>query len=674
MRNDHCACPHLLREASLTDVDLRPLSPHLATLAGPLRFLLLTIIYGHTAVAANVITSTTTGEIESFRSVEGENRFRLPDAVLHTALEVEERAHCEAPFLPRVTLLQLVDLDRLVLLHGVLHHGQGDPLHGSQRSVLPRHVSAELLDAAQALDPREHVAVLVEVPVAEVRVPWPLTATVMWQWDFCSCIETQLCVEVHVTTPLTPPPITGFSVFPNPIHPRPLYHKTQTAQETPVCDSDRTRRFMMDIVNRLPPELQLRALGVCARGDLFSMSLVSRQFYHVCTPVLYHTIDLSSHNGDYIDFMGGWGKLKVPPDWLDRFHCQDLDGALYKRQLGFLRTLQAKPGFARHARELHWTTVRMPCKVEENELALHLQPSAVELEEGCWGWSENQLYFQLRREFDFNNCNSYLWGKLALMVHLKVVDIAFVDTDNREADPPPRGLFSSALSVRLTGMASRCLIKSPLGSVEPTGLRHLYLNNITEFAELSGIREGRTLREKKEDTTLSLNNQQPSWTNADPSEPVSWQMVKFGNIGDRHYWGANAAQLSAAPRGGQPTVPYPDGVRPMDSRFQRHILPAITESTWPKLLRLELFGVADYTYRPGKEPRVLNVPLSDADQDNIRSAVGDSVALDIRADATRYFWIGENGDETGIQELPDEEDTESDSDGDDASQAEDGDD
>ncbi|KAK8001199.1 hypothetical protein PG991_013421 [Apiospora marii] len=106
------------------------------------------------------------------RGVEGEQRLLLPDAGLHTAFEVEEGAHGDAPFLSRLALVQLVDLDGLVLHCGAVQHGQGDPLLGPQRGVLVGQVLAELADGVQALGPRKHVTVLVEVSVAEVGVSW----------------------------------------------------------------------------------------------------------------------------------------------------------------------------------------------------------------------------------------------------------------------------------------------------------------------------------------------------------------------------------------------------------------------------------------------------------------------------------------------------------------------
>ncbi|KAK7911602.1 hypothetical protein PG985_014083 [Apiospora marii] len=461
----------------------------------------------------------------------------------------------------------------------------------------------------------------------------------------------------------------------------------------------------MDILDRLPPELQLRALGTCASGDLLSICLLSRRFYHVCLPILYHSVDLSSHNRDAVAGTDGFGReFEYPSDWVDRDEgFGDVDSRLYERQLVFLRTLHAKPDLGSYVRELHWTTACISYVATEKELEPHLRPCAVEDYDGAWFWVRNRLYYQLRKVFDFPESNSYLWEAFGFMDRIKDVDIAFVNRETREADPPPPGLFSSAQSIRLTGIASRNLIKSLLSSTDPSCLKELHLNNITEFAELYGIREGITVRKKGQTrpfpTTISsragpmLTHLRPfigKWTNLDTlaidtvgePTPGAWGIASAETEEKRYeeigaFIRSVASQLRVLHfqqglngyyhgfrrpgRCGAPTMPHPDGIRPMDSRFHRHVLPAITESTWPRLRRLELFGVASYTYRLSGKARVANLPLSDDDQNNIRRAVGDEVGMDIRPDATKDFWVAES-DETGIQEIEEGNDTESDED------------
>lgn len=88
---------------------------------------------------------------------------------------------------------------------------------------------------------------------------------------------------------------------------------------------------------------------------------------------------------------------------------------------------------------------------------------------------------------------------------------------------------------------------------------------------------------------------------------------------------------------------------PVDKRFLEHILPAILESPWPRLQRMELFGVASYSTPDGESMGgTANLPLADEVQRNIRRAVGPTAQLDIRVNAERIFWRAGSEAGTGI--------------------------
>lgn len=79
-----------------------------------------------------------------------------------------------------------------------------------------------------------------------------------------------------------------------------------------------------------------------------------------------------------------------------------------------------------------------------------------------------------------------------------------------------------------------------------------------------------------------------------------------------------------------------DGLRPMDDLFHQHILSAILESSWPRLEKMELFGVAsDMCFA------LVQVRLVKADEtlSRIRPGVGSEPVLDIKSYATRLFWL-----------------------------------
>lgn len=92
----------------------------------------------------------------------------------------------------------------------------------------------------------------------------------------------------------------------------------------------------------------------------------------------------------------------------------------------------------------------------------------------------------------------------------------------------------------------------------------------------------------------------------------------------------------------------------MDERFFRYLLPAITQSAWPRLRRLEFWGVAAYSNAIVPEDRSLedymvDVPLSQNVQNEIRKAVGACASIDIRTKTERRFWLPEADAHGGVR-------------------------
>ncbi|KAB2574839.1 hypothetical protein DBV05_g6519 [Lasiodiplodia theobromae] len=116
----------------------------------------------------------------------------------------------------------------------------------------------------------------------------------------------------------------------------------------------------------------------------------------------------------------------------------------------------------------------------------------------------------------------------------------------------------------------------------------------------------------------------------------------------RHFMGSRSSRIPPSAR------PPPPRVRPMDARFVEYLVPAIVESEWGRLERMELLGVAarsrydddrwvfpyeDYEHRPG----IVNTPLDEGTQEALRKAVGEKAVLVLRESAEGYFWIPEYG-------------------------------
>lgn len=101
-------------------------------------------------------------------------------------------------------------------------------------------------------------------------------------------------------------------------------------------------------------------------------------------------------------------------------------------------------------------------------------------------------------------------------------------------------------------------------------------------------------------------------------------------------------------------LPPPPRVRPMDVRFVEHLVPAVVESEWPRLERMELVGAAARSRydddRPvfpyedcGDRPAIVNTPLDEGTQEALRKAVGEKAVLVVKESAEGYFWIPEYG-------------------------------
>ncbi|KAI1412082.1 hypothetical protein F5Y13DRAFT_200417 [Hypoxylon sp. FL1857] len=435
----------------------------------------------------------------------------------------------------------------------------------------------------------------------------------------------------------------------------------------------------MSFFQELPRELQLQVAGFCSLPTLASFSATSKALNSLITPILYRVVDLSSHNGP--DIKTAIHSSKVPSDWPEH-RCNPLDGIVYDKQRALIRTLRSHPSLGEYVRVLRWTTVDYPNYVEYEEvLPLYSQWNERII-------SQRELDVSLE-EYTFNDCTSRLWDTFSTFTHVLDVDIAFMASGEREACPPPP-LFQHVQSLRLSGMASSFLIRSILKSIHPTSLRHLHLGNLNQYAELEGVPEDLTIREKGKmvppfDRRYARNaglmrahlpECSSKWSNlqsliidtAGLSGPrldtISVMDAEILEAEDMRYQGLGTLIRSVAktiyafrfqqgpsnreyedgwriPRhvaDGRP-VPPQDGLRPMDDFFHRHILSAILESSWPRLEKMELFGVASHTCYPNREAPSTNSPLSNETLSQIRAAVGPDPTLDIRPEATRLFWI-----------------------------------
>ncbi|KAL7620938.1 hypothetical protein AAE478_008249 [Parahypoxylon ruwenzoriense] len=455
-------------------------------------------------------------------------------------------------------------------------------------------------------------------------------------------------------------------------------------------------RLSMPFFQELPQELQLRVAESCTRPTLLSFSTASKVLHQLLTPVLYRVVDLSSHNGPDIDLL--MKSSKVPSDWpMNRNN--PVDGIVYDKQRALIRTLRLHPSLGKYVRILRWTTVDHSQHAYEAELI----PLWDQYNEGTISRSKLEMSLE---EYTFNDCTSRLWDTFATFAHVLDVDIAFVAAEKREACTPPP-LFRQVQSLRLSGMASAFLIRSIMKSVNPGSLRYLHLNNLNQFAELEGLREELPLREKGKlrpfprpagsagpmrthllecsgkwcnlqsliIDTAGLSGPQPDRASATDVKALEAEDARYQELGAlirsvaknlrafrfqqgpteekyRNGWRQLPHVRSAR------LVPPQDGLRPMDALFHQHILSAILESTWPRLEKMELFGVASNTYCASLEATLTNCPLPEETLSQIRAVVGSDPVLDVRPEATRLFWLADSREGSGIVEINSDEWTE----------------
>ena len=240
---------------------------------------------------------------------------------------------------------------------------------------------------------------------------------------------------------------------------------------------------------KLPRDLQCLVAEQCDRGTLALLSVASKTYHDLLTPVLYRMIDLSSHSGTIRGTQpyNPEVPMECPADW-PRSGGDPVDGEVYRRQLVLIRTLRDQPSLGEHVRVLRWTIVDRPAY----EARLEYMPL---LERYRQREMSRREVLASVKEYLFYTCNSCLWDAFATFTHVLEVDLAFLHIEDREADPPPP-LFRQARSLQLSGIASSFVVKSILSSIDPASLRHLHFNGLGLFADLQGVQEDLPRREK----------------------------------------------------------------------------------------------------------------------------------------------------------------------------------
>ena len=357
------------------------------------------------------------------------------------------------------------------------------------------------------------------------------------------------------------------------------------------------------ILVQLPPEVLLSILAFCNPPTLYSLSRVSKAIHKLSLPLLYYDVDLSTHNRGVIRYTDRVILTELFSDGHPQpFPNDHFKQVVAKRQSAFLATVSKHKEYALWVQRLTWTLLFGPMEDDE--------PGGV----------QNAWDVEWDRPLRFPETDT--WDVLESLVNAHYLDLASLHyrMTKPEIRKCPPVLFPKATSVRLLGWMNQELATAVVSS-NPKRLEHLAIDDVQHWGQhpdgepwyddspgrtlLEHIGEGRFIPPGVMAGILEpLNNLCPRLT--------SLFLRKAGQAGSTRMYGREAMDeaiyeewarflrtvkgilqyftfeqgLEATPgRGG------PSRVRPMDTRFVKHIFPVLTSGGWNSLKRLELRGV-----------------------------------------------------------------------------------
>jgi hypothetical protein len=120
---------------------------------------------------------------------------------------------------------------------------------------------------------------------------------------------------------------------------------------------------------RSPTGIIFPILSTCSSKDLASVCTTCRARHNVGTSLLYHTIDLKSHNADYdCESLCSSGFRISISNFVSRKRTYH-DFSIYQRQEAFLRTFGHGCSYRKHVSELRWTGLNFDW-IEEDDWEL----------------------------------------------------------------------------------------------------------------------------------------------------------------------------------------------------------------------------------------------------------------------------------------------------------------
>jgi hypothetical protein len=358
----------------------------------------------------------------------------------------------------------------------------------------------------------------------------------------------------------------------------------------------------------LPRELLISLFELCDHATLCSVAQVSKAMRKLSVPLLYHEIDLSTHNRGVIRYTDRVVSTELYADGDPQpFPNDSFKQKVAKRQGMFLSTMSEHREYAPWVQRLTWTLLFGPVQDDDHD---GVQTTCdMDVQTTCDMEWDGPLQFP----------ETTTWDVLESLTNVRYLD--FASLHYRMTKPEVRNcppvLFPNATTVRLLGWMNKELATAIVSS-NMNQLEHLAIDDVQHWGQHPdgepwydnpwdlpnhigeaefippGVMLG--LLEPLCDlcprlTSLFLRKAgQASWTRMCGRETMDEMIYEewaryIGTVKHTLQYFTFEQGVDAIPARGGPRE------RPMDTRFVKHILPVLVNGGWTSLKRLELRGI-----------------------------------------------------------------------------------
>lgn len=343
--------------------------------------------------------------------------------------------------------------------------------------------------------------------------------------------------------------------------------------------------------SQLPEELWLSIFRLCDPSTQAKVNVASKWAHGLCLPLIYRDVNLSTHNLGIIQEPGEL--LQVDSllfEGEENGLPQDAD-AVPRAQKRFLETMLQHKEYARYVRTLTWSL----------------------------------LMFNFRRESDLIRClQSQTWRVFETLTRVRRLDLVCCNPLMPHSyDPKTQAcLFPAATSIRIQGLMTDALAKAIISNgPHPERIEQLCIDNVQYWGQLTQKplpTHGLTRAHKRlQDLAVYPPGPIRGLFTPLPHYPhlktlylrkvaskyeTDMKWVPEADVAVYREWAKFITSVKGQLEGfsfEQSSLPGDKGIRgfgpnqqmrPIDRRFQEHMLPVFLERGWKRLKRLEIRG------------------------------------------------------------------------------------